>query len=70
MHTDAATQQPSEDEILEKYGARHSGLPEYTLDDVSKHSTLKDRVWVSYRHGVYDITDFIAKHPGMVNNVV
>lgn len=61
---DAATQQSSEDEVLEKYGAHLRGLPEYTLDDVSKHSTLEDRVWVSYRHGVYDITDFIAKHPG------
>ncbi|XP_037795072.1 uncharacterized protein LOC119590494 [Penaeus monodon] len=31
---------------------------------VSKHATMKDRVWVAYRHGVYDITDFIQEHPG------
>lgn len=24
----------------------------------------KDRVWVTYKEGVYDITDFISKHPG------
>ena len=60
----AAKLESSEDEVSGKYGAYCNGLPEYTLEDVSKHGTMKDRVWVSYRHGVYDITDFIAKHPG------
>lgn len=61
---DAAAKLEATDEEIKKYGAHHKGLPEYTLEEVSKHSTMKDRVWVSYRHGVYDITDFIAKHPG------
>lgn len=36
-------------------------LPEYTADEVSKHKTPTDRVWVTYQDGVYDITDFIAQ---------
>jgi sulfite oxidase len=34
------------------------------MDDVSKHKTVKDKVWVIYNNGVYDITDYIAQHPG------
>ena len=26
-----------------------------------------DKVWVTYKNGVYDITDFIPKHPGAKN---
>lgn len=51
-------------EETEEFGMYKEGLPVYTLEDVSKHATMKDRVWVSYKHGVYDITDLIPKHPG------
>ena len=40
------------------------GLPEFTMEDVSKHDTETKRIWVTYKNGVYDITDFIPKHPG------
>ncbi|XP_076357299.1 sulfite oxidase isoform X1 [Tachypleus tridentatus] len=40
------------------------GLPEYTMEEVTKHDCLQNRIWVSYHSGVYDITDFIPKHPG------
>lgn len=36
-------------------------FPEYTADEVAKHKAPKDRVWVTYKDGVYDITDFIAQ---------
>lgn len=39
-------------------------LPSYTLDEVLKHGSVKDRIWVTYGQGVYDITDYIDKHPG------
>jgi sulfite oxidase len=39
-------------------------LPVYTLEDVAKHATKDDRIWVAYSHGVYDITDFVEEHPG------
>lgn len=41
------------------------GLPEYTLDEIRRHSTPGDgKVWVTYKCGVYDVTDFLAIHPG------
>ncbi len=43
---------------------RKEGLPEYTMQDVSKHDSEDKRIWVTYKNGVYDITDFIPKHPG------
>lgn len=39
-------------------------LPEYTADEVAQHKTPQDRVWVTYKDGVYDITDFIAQVRG------
>ena len=32
-------------------------------DEVAKHRS-KDSVWVTYKDGVYDVTDFAAMHPG------
>ena len=45
-------------------GKFDEALPIYSLTDVAKHKTLEDRVWVTYRDGVYDITDFVKMHPG------
>lgn len=53
--------------LAERVQAGHviEGLPDYTLEEVRKHSTLwEGRVWVTYKYGVYDITDFLALHPG------
>lgn len=50
--------------LLKRYGVRQLGLPEYSLDEVAKHASVQDRVWVCFNSGVYDITDFIIKHPG------
>ena len=42
-----------------------SGLPEFTLEEVAKHATPGDgKIWVTYKYGVYDITEFLAVHPG------
>jgi hypothetical protein len=41
--------------------ASPDSLPEYTADEVAQHRTPQDRVWVTYKDGVYDITDFIAQ---------
>jgi sulfite oxidase len=45
-------------------GAVIDGLPSYTTDDVLAHATKSKRIWVTYKAGVYDVTDFIAMHPG------
>lgn len=31
---------------------------------MTSHRSLEDGVWVTYRGGVYDITEFVAVHPG------
>lgn len=46
--------------VLEK----SSALPIFTQKDVTSHRTLEDGVWVTYKGGVYDITEFVAMHPG------
>jgi cytochrome b involved in lipid metabolism len=50
--------------------AAQQQLPEYTADEVAKHRTLAERVWVTYKDGVYDVTDFIAQHPGGAGKIM
>ncbi|GLV31930.1 shopper [Carabus blaptoides fortunei] len=45
-------------------GGFRSDLPNYTLDQVSAHDSKENGVWIVYKQGVYDITNFITKHPG------
>ncbi|KAK3107113.1 hypothetical protein FSP39_007409 [Pinctada imbricata] len=45
-------------------GALRKGLPTYTIADVAKHNSKENKIWVTYKNGVYDITDFVANHPG------
>ena len=50
-----------------KAGEVVPGLSEYTLAEIKKRTGGEEgggRVWVTYRHGVYDITDFLSLHPG------
>lgn len=39
-------------------------LPLYTTADVAKHQTKASGIWVSYQGYVYDISQFVAAHPG------
>ncbi|KAG8312623.1 hypothetical protein J6590_018264 [Homalodisca vitripennis] len=45
-------------------GVFNPKLPSHTLKEVAKHNSKKERVWVTFDQGVYDITDFIDQHPG------
>ncbi len=46
-------------------GEVKNGLPDYSLDEVSRHRSQADGgIWVTYREGVYDITEFVDLHPG------
>lgn len=40
------------------------GLPVYTAEEVAKHDSKETRIWVSFKCGVYDVTDFVDEHPG------
>jgi sulfite oxidase len=40
------------------------GLPYYSRKDVAAHKRKEERIWVTYKDGVYDITEFVQNHPG------
>ncbi|XP_054641840.1 sulfite oxidase, mitochondrial [Dunckerocampus dactyliophorus] len=44
--------------------AQTSPLPIFSQEEVTKHRTLQDGVWVTYKGSVYDITEFVTMHPG------
>lgn len=41
-----------------------SAFPIFSQEEVTKHRSLEDGMWVTYRGSVYDITEFVAMHPG------
>lgn len=49
---------------LDSYGCEVSGKPFYSAEEVSKHSSKKERIWVTFKSGVYDVTEFVDAHPG------
>ncbi|XP_037936806.1 sulfite oxidase, mitochondrial [Teleopsis dalmanni] len=55
---------PSKDAYRFWHSTERKDLPTYKLDAVQQHNSLEKGVWVTYGIGVYDITDFIPKHPG------
>ncbi|RVE47836.1 hypothetical protein evm_007467 [Chilo suppressalis] len=52
----------TEKEVIEA-GVKRPDLPTYRAEEVSKHDT-KLSFWVTYKQGVYDVTDFLPSHPG------
>ena len=53
-------------EAEEELGVHKVGLPEFSLEQVAANSGREEggRVWVTYQHGVYDVTEFVKMHPG------
>ncbi|XP_043266348.1 sulfite oxidase, mitochondrial [Colletes gigas] len=51
-------------------GEFRADLKTYTLEEVSKHDNKEASVWVTFKQGVYDITDFIEKHPGGPSKII
>ncbi|KAK6165304.1 hypothetical protein SNE40_022254 [Patella caerulea] len=45
-------------------GEQRKDLPTYTTEDVAKHKTKDTQIWMTYKCGVYDVTDYVSKHPG------
>ena len=52
------------DKDLSEFGREIKGLKSYTSEEVAKHNEKSKHIWVSYRSGVYDITEFVDQHPG------
>ena len=38
--------------------------PVYSREEVERHCTAETGIWVTYKGGVYDVTAFLANHPG------
>lgn len=45
-------------------GQLKPGIPTYTLADVAAHNSTEKGIWVTYKNGVYNITDYVRQHPG------
>ncbi|XP_024888819.1 sulfite oxidase, mitochondrial-like, partial [Temnothorax curvispinosus] len=45
-------------------GQLRKDMKTYTLEEVGKHDSKENRIWVTFGQGVYDITEFVDKHPG------
>ncbi|KAK0725240.1 Oxidoreductase, molybdopterin-binding domain-containing protein, partial [Lasiosphaeris hirsuta] len=43
---------------------RDPSLPRFRLKDIRQHDAASGKPWVTYEDKVYDITDWIAAHPG------
>ena len=52
------------DNQKEKAGHIREDLNFFTEEQVLEHNKASETIWVSFRNGVYDITDFVASHPG------
>lgn len=55
---------------LKKAGQYVPGLPELTREEVKKHDCKETGIWVTYREGVFDITNFVVNHPGGVKRIM
>ncbi|KYM81913.1 putative sulfite oxidase, mitochondrial [Atta colombica] len=47
-----------------KYGQLQKDMKTFTLEEVGKHDSKEKGIWVTFGQGVYDITEFVDKHPG------
>ncbi|KAK0173064.1 hypothetical protein PV328_006317 [Microctonus aethiopoides] len=57
-------------EKKEIVGARIPNLKTYTMEEIGKHDNKKDGIWIYYKEGVYDITNFVDKHPGGASKII
>lgn len=64
IHIDEISSTQSKEEKPIWHMNARSDLPTYNMDEVKDHCNIEKRIWITYGIGVYDITDFIAKHPG------
>lgn len=51
-------------ESLKDVECRIKDGPLITRAEVERHTTPETGIWVTWKSGVYDVTDFVANHPG------
>ena len=49
---------------MSKPGERRKDLPDYRKSDIQAHKSKPAGIWVTFKNGVYDISDFVEGHPG------
>ena len=54
----------------ENFGVRLSHLPTFSSEEIAQHNKMGESVWVIFRDGVYDITEFVHKHPGGAQKIM
>ena len=45
-------------------GVRRQDLPNFRKSEIIKHKSQETGIWVTYKNGVYDVTNFVGGHPG------
>ncbi|KAJ2948211.1 hypothetical protein O0L34_g10021 [Tuta absoluta] len=58
-----ASKQKKEEIVPCEPGVKRADLPTYRAEEVSQHDS-RSSFWVTYKHGVYDVTKFLVSHPG------
>ena len=61
---------PEQRKTVPAPGGGQCHLPTYTMADVAKHFSPETRIWVTYKDGVYDVTEFIEGHPGGADKIM
>ncbi|CAH1281600.1 unnamed protein product [Diabrotica balteata] len=59
-----AKESPQSDKSDAVPGNYRSNLPVYSLDEIAAHNSKETGIWVTYKEGVYNITEFVEGHPG------
>ena len=54
----------NQDELAKEYGKFDKRFRTITIEELNKHNCKENGIWVSFREGVYDVTDFVDQHPG------
>ena len=49
---------------VEKKRSTNNKSRMYSIDEVSRHNSIENGLWISYKDGVYDLTHFLNKHIG------
>ena len=55
--------------VTKKKGQQNKS-PVFTSEEVEEHNSPEKGIWVTYKGQVYDITEFIASHPGGPSKIV
>lgn len=54
----------TKDANITKNKVQENESPVFTSEEVAEHNSLDKGIWVTYKGQVYDITEFVASHPG------